>query len=97
MAEVICDATNTDLEKRAVYTRHQSKTVRSENEIGFSVIRAGEIIGEHKVMFVLNNEVISIEHKAQTRQCFAEGAVKAAVWLARQDNGLYSMQDFLAG
>jgi len=96
MAQVICEATNTDLEKRAVYSRHQSKATRSENEIGFSVIRAGEIIGEHKVMFVLNNEVISIEHQAQNRQCFAEGAVKAAVWLARQDNGLYSMQDFLA-
>ncbi len=96
MAEVICEATNTDLEKRAVYTRHQSKTARTGDEIGFSVIRAGEIIGEHKVMFALNNEIISIEHKAQSRQCFAEGAVKAAVWLAKQDNGLYSMQDFLA-
>ena len=96
MAEVICQATNTDLDKRAVYNRHQSKTARSESEIGFSVIRAGEIIGEHKVMFALNNEIISIEHKAQSRQCFAEGAVKAAVWLARQDNALYSMQDFLA-
>ena len=96
MAEVICEATNTDLSKRAVYSRHQSKTARSKNEIGFSVIRAGEIIGEHKVMFALNNEIISIEHKAQNRRCFAEGAVKAAVWLARQDNGLYSMQDFLA-
>jgi len=96
MAEVICDATHTDLDKRAVYSRHQSRNPRDENEIGFSVIRAGEIIGEHKVMFALNNEIISIEHKAQSRQCFAEGAVKAAVWLARQDNGLYSMQDFLA-
>lgn len=96
MAEVICEATNTDFEKRAVYSRHQSKSARDENEIGFSVIRAGEIIGEHKVTFALNNEIINIEHKAQSRQCFAEGAVKAAVWLARQENGLYSMQDFLA-
>jgi 4-hydroxy-tetrahydrodipicolinate reductase len=96
MAEVICESTQTSLADRAVYKRHDSKTERTENEIGFSVIRAGEIIGEHKVMFVLNNEIISIEHKAQSRQCFAEGAVKAAVWLARQDNGLYSMQDFLA-
>ena len=96
MAEVICEATNTDLRQRAVYQRHQSKVERAENEIGFSVIRAGEIIGEHKVMFVLNNETISIEHKAQTRECFAEGAVKAAIWLAKQENGLYSMQDFLA-
>jgi len=95
MAEVICDATNTKLSDRAVYQRHHSKKTRKEDEIGFSVIRAGEIIGEHKVMFTLNNEIISIEHKAQNRQCFAEGAVKAAIWLAKQENGLYSMQDFL--
>lgn len=95
MAEVICDATHTNLKDRAVYQRHQSKSPRTENEIGFSVIRAGEIIGEHKVMFALNNEIISIEHKAQSRKCFAEGAVKAAVWLAKQKNGFYSMQDFL--
>jgi len=95
MAEVICDATNTQLKDRAVYQRHNSKMPRKNNEIGFSVIRAGEIIGEHKVMFALNNEVISIEHKAQNRQCFAEGAVKAAIWLTKQKNGLYSMKDFL--
>jgi len=96
MAEVICEATNTDLNKRAVYHRHQTTTKRREDEIGFSVIRAGEIIGEHQVLFALNNETISIEHKAQNRQCFAEGAVKAAIWLAKQESGLYTMQDFLA-
>jgi 4-hydroxy-tetrahydrodipicolinate reductase len=95
MAEVICDATDSNLEERAVYSRNDSSQERTENEIGFSVIRAGEIIGEHKVMFALNNEIISIEHKAQSRTCFAEGAIKAAVWLAKQKNGFYSMQDFL--
>lgn len=95
MAETICEATKTNLEDRAVYKRHDSKKPRKESDIGFSVIRAGEIIGEHKVMFTLNNEVINIEHKAQSRQCFAEGAVKAAIWLAKQKSGLYSMKDFL--
>ena len=69
---------------------------RQQGEIGFSVIRAGEIIGEHEVIFALDNEVISIKHKAQNRDCFAEGAVAAAIWLASQKPGLYSMQDFIA-
>ena len=63
---------------------------------GISAIRAGEIIGEHKVLFVLDNETISIEHKAQNRLCFAEGAVAAAAWLAAQAAGFYTMQDFLS-
>ncbi len=96
MGEVICDELNSDLQDRAVYDRSECKAERTENEIGFSVIRAGSIVGEHKVMFALENEIITIEHKALSRQCFAEGAVKAAVWLAKQDNGLYSMQDFLS-
>lgn len=96
MAEVICEQTNTHLAERAVYHRSASKAGRTDNEIGFSVIRGGSIVGDHKVMFALDNEIISIEHKATSRQCFAEGAVKAAIWLAKQPNGLYSMQDFLA-
>jgi len=69
---------------------------RNKGEIGISAIRAGEIIGEHKVLFVLDNETISIEHKALNRHCFAEGAVAAAVWLASQPAGFYTMQDFLS-
>ncbi len=96
MGEVICETMGTQLSQQAVYQRTNKKRVRSTNEIGFSAIRAGSIIGEHKVIFGLANETISIEHKAQSRKCFAEGAVKAAIWLAKQDNGLYSMQDFLS-
>jgi len=96
MGEVICDAMDTELSEKAVYQRANMKKERSDDEIGFSVIRAGSIVGEHKVIFGLKNETISIEHKAQSRKCFAEGAVKAAIWLAKQDSGLYSMQDFLS-
>ena len=95
IGEVICDAMESSLEETAVYDRTQRDKPRSESEIGISVVRAGSIVGEHKVMFALDNEIITIEHKAQSRQCFAEGAVKAANWLARQPNGLYSMKDFL--
>jgi len=96
MGEVICDAMQTQLSEKAVYQRSTTKKPRKEDEIGFSAIRAGSIIGEHKVLFALDYETISIEHKAQSRKCYAEGAVKAAVWLVNQDNGLYSMQDFLS-
>lgn len=96
MGEVICEAMHQSLDTHAVFDRSQKNAPRSENEIGFSVIRAGEIVGEHKVIFALNNEIITIEHKAQNRQCFAEGAVKAAVWLTSQEKRLYSMQDFIS-
>jgi len=96
MGEAICEATHTSLRKRAIFQRHREKKQRKDDDIGFSVIRAGEIIGEHKVIFALDNEVINIEHKAQSRRCFADGAVKAAIWLAKQKNGLYSMQDFIS-
>ena len=95
MGEVICESMGSNLSETAVFNRTDSKAGRTDSEIGFSVVRAGSIIGDHKVMFALENEIISIEHKAQNRRCFAEGAVKAARWLAHQENGLYSMQDFL--
>ena len=95
IGEVICDSLDTDLKDVAVFQRVDSKTARTDNEIGFSSVRAGSIVGDHKIIFALENEVISIEHKAINRQCFAEGAVKAARWLTRQPKGLYSMKDFL--
>jgi len=96
MGEVICNAMQTQLSDKAVYQRATIKQPRKEDEIGFSAIRAGSIIGEHKVLFALDHETISIEHKAQSRKCYAEGAVKAAVWLTNQDSGFYSMQDLLS-
>ncbi len=68
---------------------------RKAGEIGFSVMRAGEIVGTHDVTFALNGELLSIKHEAQSRQCFAQGAIEAAKWLAKQSEGLYSMQDML--
>ncbi len=95
IGEVISQSLNQELSEQAVYDRSQRSEPRTDSEIGISVVRAGSIVGEHKVLFALENEIISIEHKAQSRQCFAEGAVKAACWLSKQANGLYSMKDFL--
>ena len=57
--------------------------------------RAGDIVGEHTAMFAADGERIEITHKASSRATFANGAVRAARWLAEQPPGLYSMQDVL--
>ncbi len=96
MGESIANAMGKDFNELKATDSRFEKRSRNKGEIGMSSIRAGEIIGEHKVIFALDNEIITIEHKAQNRHCFSEGAVLAAVWLASQKPGLYSMQDFLS-
>ncbi|TQV88652.1 4-hydroxy-tetrahydrodipicolinate reductase [Aliikangiella coralliicola] len=96
MGQAIAEAMGENFNDLKTTDSRFEKRTRKKGEIGMSVIRAGEIIGEHKVLFALDNEIISIEHKAQNRHCFAEGAVEAAVWLAQQPAGFYTMQDFLA-
>ncbi len=97
MGETIADAMGEKFSKKKVTQSRFEERTRKKGEIGISSIRAGEIIGEHKAMFVLDNEEINIEHKAHNRHCFSEGAVEAAIWLAKQKPGFYSMQDFLGG
>ena len=66
------------------------------NEIGVFGVRGGDVVGEHTVFFFGNGERIEITHRATNRECFASGAVKAALWLANVDKpGLYSMADVL--
>jgi len=96
MGECMAEAMGKDFDKIKVTESRFENRTREKGEIGISAIRAGEIIGEHKILFVLDNETISIDHKAQNRLCFAEGAVAAAVWLAEQRAGFYTMQDFLS-
>ena len=96
MGQAVADAMGENFDDLKVTDSRFEKRSRKKGEIGMSVIRAGEIVGEHKVMFALDNEIISIEHKALNRHCFAEGAVAAAIWLATQKPGFYSMQDYLA-
>lgn len=68
---------------------------REKGSLGYSVMRAGDIIGTHEVVFALNGEMLTLRHEAQSRQCFAQGAVQAAKWLSGQSAGVYSMQDVL--
>jgi 4-hydroxy-tetrahydrodipicolinate reductase len=66
---------------------------RKEGEIGFSVTRGGDIVGEHTVLFAGAGEVLSLGHRATDRSIFAQGAVRAAAWLAGQPPGRYAMRD----
>ena len=95
MGEVIADTLGRDLKDCAIYGREGDTGERDRKTIGFSTIRAGDIVGEHTVMFADEGERVEITHKATSRMTFANGAVRAAVWLENQENGLYDMQGVL--
>jgi len=95
IAEVIAESTGRDLEKVAVYERNGIIGERRPEEIGIQTIRAGDIVGDHTVMFGTVGERVEIVHKASSRATFAIGAVKAALWLSDKPDGLYDMQDVL--
>ena len=95
MGEVLADALGRDLNECAIYGRQGITGERDRKTIGFETIRAGDIIGEHTVLFAGNGERIEITHRATDRMTFARGAVRAAIWLASQGAGLYDMNDVL--
>lgn len=95
MGEVVASALGRDLKDCAVYGREGVTGERDPNTIGFETIRAGDIVGEHTVMFASNGERVEITHKATSRKTFASGAVRAAKWVMNKPNGLYDMQDVL--
>ena len=96
LGKVIADTLGRDLNKCAVYGREGQTGVRDHSTIGFSTIRAGDIVGDHTAMFALDGERVEITHRASSRQTFANGAVRAAIWLMQHDKGLFTMQDVLA-
>ena len=98
MGEVIADALGRDLKECAVYGREGVTGERDRNTIGFETIRAGDIVGEHTVMFADIGERLEITHKASSRMTFAKGALRSAVWLSEKsanECGVYDMQDVL--
>jgi 4-hydroxy-tetrahydrodipicolinate reductase len=95
MAQVIADALNRNLDEVAVYARKGIIGERTPKEIGIQTIRAGDIVGEHTVMFGGLGERIEVTHKVSSRDTFARGALRAALWLSGKPAGLYDMQDVL--
>ncbi len=95
MGEVVAAALGRDLKSCAVYGREGNTGERDRKTIGFETIRAGDIVGDHTVLFAGAGERIEITHKASSRMTFANGAVRAAGWLMGQESGLFDMQDVL--
>lgn len=95
LGRVVAKALGRDFDKVAVFERHGFIGERSREEIGIQTIRAGDIVGEHTVLFGGIGERVEITHKASSRDTFAKGAVRAALWITDKPAGLYNMQDVL--
>jgi len=95
MAQVIASALDRNLDEVAVYARKGLIGERTKKEIGIQVIRAGDIVGEHTVMFAGIGERIEITHRASSRDTFAAGALRAALWIYGKPPGMYDMLDVL--
>jgi len=95
MGHSLAEGRGVDLEQMAVYAREGITGTRRLESIGFSVVRAGNIVGDHKAMFISDEERIEIAHMAVDRMVFAKGAIRAAGWLSGQKSGWYDMHDVL--
>ena len=95
LGRAVAKGRNTTLEQAAVYARHGATGARAAGTIGFSVLRGGDIVGDHRVIFAGPGEQVELAHHAQDRSGFARGALAAARWIVARPPGLYSMQDVL--
>ncbi len=95
LGKVAAQARGQSFDSVAVYDRHAVQVDRAPGSIGFSSVRAGDIIGDHTVFFALNGERIEITHKSSSRATYAQGAVRAAKFLNGKPSGLFTMNDVL--
>jgi len=95
LGEAVAKTLGRDLKDCAVYGREGITGERDPSTIGFATVRGGDIIGDHTVLFAGIGERIEITHKATSRAVFAQGAIRAARFLADQKAGLFSMDDVL--
>ena len=95
MGEIVAQTLDRNLQQVALYGREGMGEERDRKTIGFSTVRAGDIVGDHTVIFAGLGERVEITHKASSRMTFAIGAVRAANWIADKGPGLYSMRDVL--
>ena len=95
MGQLVADTLGRNLANVSIYGREGFSNQRDSNTIGFSTMRAGDIVGDHTITFAGRGERIEITHKAGNRMTFASGAVKAANWVFGKEAGTYSMRDIL--
>lgn len=97
-ALMIADAIASEREESEyVFDRHSERKARVSKEIGLHSVRGGTIVGEHEAIFAGENEIVTISHSAASREIFATGALRAAVYLAKKEKGLYNMTDMIEG
>ncbi len=95
LSEIAAEALGRNLDTDGIYGRKGMSSGRGAKEIGIHTVRAGDIVGEHRVMFGGMGETLEISHRAQSRDTFARGSIAAAKWVVDQPPGLYDMQDVL--
>jgi 4-hydroxy-tetrahydrodipicolinate reductase len=95
LGQAIANELGRDLASCAVYGREGETGERDRQTIGFATLRAGDVVGDHTVLFADIGERLELTHKASSRLTFAQGAVKAALWLVDKPVGLYDMEDVL--
>src|SRR6267378_1176657 len=95
LAEILADVRKQQLPKAARHGREGFVGERTAEEIGIHSVRGGDVVGDHTVIFATPGERVELTHKASSRETFAHGALRAALWVVRQKPGLYDMQDVL--
>jgi len=95
LAEILADARKQQLKEVVRHGREGIVGERTSAEIGMHSVRGGDVVGDHTVIFAANGERLELTHKASSRETFANGALRAALWVVKQKAGLYTMQDVL--
>ncbi len=94
IANAINEEMNNTLEFK--FGRHDSNERRKKNELGIHAVRGGTVVGKHEVLFLGNDEIITIKHEASSKAVFAEGAVKASIFMTSiKTPGIYNMNDLI--
>ena len=95
LAEILAEVRKLQLDKATRYGRVGMVGERTPAEIGIHSVRGGDVVGDHTVIFANSGERLELTHKASSRETFANGALRAALWVVKQKPGLYDMQDVL--
>jgi 4-hydroxy-tetrahydrodipicolinate reductase len=95
LAEILADVRHQQLERVVRHGRSGSVGERTATEIGVHSLRGGDVVGDHTVVLAASGERVELTHKASSRDTFANGALRASLWVVKQKPGLYDMQDVL--
>ncbi len=95
LVEILAEARELSYNEHSRHGRHGIVGERTDNEIGVHAVRGGDVVGDHTVIYAAQGERVELTHKASSRDTFANGALRAALWATGKTPGLYDMQDVL--